>query len=109
MTAATSGSEPPLEVVTESVGEGCRISAKGEVDIGTAPGLASALEAAEASGAVAIVLDLSGVTFIDSTGLSVLVRGALRSEEGNRLSIVASPSVDRVVDLTGLRDRLPLV
>ena len=95
--------------MTESSPDSLRVVVDGEIDIATVGDLVAGLEVAEASDAPAIVLDLSNVSFLDSTGVSALVRGALRSSEhGNRLSVVSSPAVDRVIDLCGLRDRLPL-
>ncbi len=103
------GEHSPLRVQTESRPGSLRLLVHGEIDIATVGDLVAGLEVAEASDARSIVLDLSQVSFLDSTGLSALVRGALRSSEnGNRLSVVSSPAVDRVVDLCGLRDRLPL-
>lgn len=99
----------PLRVGTESLPDGLRIVVHGELDLAGADDLTAALEAAEAGTCAAILLDLSGVTFMDSAGTSVLVRAGIRSQAtGDRLSITPSAAVDRVIDLCGLRGRLPL-
>lgn len=55
-----------------------------------------------------ILVDLAGVTFIDSTGLRLLIRMDENSDEG-RLAIRSTPIVDRLLQVTGLLDQLPLV
>lgn len=79
------------------------LTAHGEVDIATAPLLRKALDAVAAP-TETVVVDLAGVTFLDSTGLGVLV-GARRKmlPGGMRMLVVnASPSVLRVFEITGL-------
>lgn len=100
---------PSLEVVTEPSPQGVRVLARGELDMHTAPDVTDALATAEASGPDSVVLDLSGITFIDSTGLRLIVAASVRSSEhGGQLSIVPSPAVDRVIDLCDIRGQLPL-
>jgi anti-anti-sigma factor len=54
-----------------------------------------------------ILVDLGGVTFIDSTGLRLLIRMAENSDE-RQLAIRSTPVVDRLLQVTGLLDQLPL-
>jgi len=79
------------------------LTVAGELDLATAPRLKWALTDAIGAGAGRVVLDLSPVTFIDSTALGVLV-GVRRSlGAGSRLAIVcASANVLRIFELTGL-------
>lgn len=51
------------------------IVVRGEVDLGTADALSSALKVAVEQGGDAVVLDLSETWLVDSTGLSVLLNG----------------------------------
>ncbi len=81
------------------------VSVAGEVDVGTAPILGDALEAViDDQGNLSVCVDLAGMTFIDSTGLSVLV-GALKRlrERGGHLTL-ANPSATtlRVLEIVGL-------
>jgi anti-sigma B factor antagonist len=80
--------------------------AAGEVDSTTASrlddGLTSAFDAALGEPAGTVVVDLSGVTFLASSGLAVLVRGARRAaERAQRLHVVvASRAVARPLQVT---------
>lgn len=89
------------------------IALAGELDMANAATLASELEAAEAAGARAIIVDMRELEFIDSTGIAVLV-GAhrrLNGGEQERVRLVQSraDSVRRVMSLTGLDEELPFV
>ncbi|HEX4033675.1 MAG TPA: STAS domain-containing protein [Solirubrobacteraceae bacterium] len=84
------------------------IAANGELDIATVPVLEEAFERALEAAPARIVVDLAGVTFIDSTGLRMLIRIAERSADG-QLEIRSTPVVDRLLQVTGLLDQLPLV
>ena len=107
--SSTIGEPVNQPVMTETAADGLRVLVRGEVDIDTVGAMVMELRAAEAGDATSIVLDLSGVSFLDSIGVSAIVRGALRSRaNGDRLRVVTSPAVDRVIDLCGLRERLPL-
>jgi len=58
-----------------------------------------------------LIIDLRALDFMDSTGLSVLVRAHQRTEEqGRQLAMVKGPQqVQRLLSLTGVADRLTLV
>ncbi len=76
----------------------------GEIDMATAPRFRQRLLAAISAGAQDVVIDLSGVDFIDSTGLGVLMGAAkrVRSAEGDiRLVMVGSRLAD-LIELTRL-------
>jgi anti-anti-sigma factor len=76
---------------------------EGELDIATAPELVEMLQRLGAR-RHAVVLDLAGVTFMDSTGLTTLMDAAFDAErDGWEFSIrAASPAVRRVVELAGV-------
>ena len=81
------------------------IAVRGEVDLHTAPKAQSAIErAADANGAV--VLDMGGVAFMDSTALSTLVRAKDALQERGIPLRLASPSraVERIFSVTGFGD-----
>ena len=82
-----------------------RIAVRGEVDVATAPDLLRRLdESIDAHPGVPIVVDFRGVTFVDSTGLGVLVAAERRARtNGGRLDVVnVTPAVRMVLEVTGL-------
>lgn len=81
------------------------MAASGEVDLYTAPRLASELNSVLATdGAARIVVDLSGVEFCDSTGMNVLLSALKRArEQGGGLELAAPrPAVRKILQVTGL-------
>jgi anti-sigma B factor antagonist len=94
-----------LEVHREEVGGTSVLRAAGEIDIATAPRLRECL-AEVPDGSRVVIVDLSEVTFLDSTGLSVLVGGWKRfssEDKGAELRlVVVRPVIQRVLDVTGL-------
>ena len=101
----------PLSIATVRIGAEHRVSVAGELDIATVDQLQHQLQSVEQSDAAMIVLDLSGLTFIDSTGLRLVLDLNDRcGGPADRLRIVAgAPAVERLLDIVGLRDRLPLI
>ncbi len=81
------------------------VSATGEIDLATSPALRSRLQDAIGRRRVVIV-DLSEVTFIDSTGLGVLIGGLRRvnEAEGEMRIVVADPRVLKIFEITGLTE-----
>lgn len=86
-----------------------RIRLVGELDLATTDGAENALMRAEASDAASIVVDLSALTFIDSTGLRLLYSAAKRSRDSSdRLVLLrGGPAVQRALQLSGLEDQMP--
>ena len=76
----------------------------GEVDLYTAPKFHEVLLQGIDQGAHRVVIDLSAVTFIDSTVLGVLVHGAKRlGPDGGVLHLVCGPGgVQRLLEISGL-------
>jgi anti-anti-sigma factor len=97
-----------FHVTSESANGSQRIFATGELDIATVPVLEEAFDAAVATDAALIVVDLGGITFIDSTGLRLLIKMNDVCADG-RLGIRSTAIVDRLLQVTGLLDQLPLV
>jgi len=80
------------------------VSVRGEIHVTTAPEFSRRLNDVIASGKTLLVLDLLGVDFIDSTGLSVLLNG-LRSvtrTDGRMAIAAANPTVLRLFEITKL-------
>lgn len=81
----------------------------GELDLATAGEVERELERVEATDAASIVLDLSGLTFMDSTGVRLVVNAHTRARaEGRRLTLVrGQAAVQRVMELSGVDALLP--
>jgi anti-anti-sigma factor len=99
-----------LRVTVEALEDACVIRASGEFDSSTAELLRSPLQAARADGVTTLV-DLRGVSFIDSAGLRVLLEAARASDrhEWPWFIVRPSPAVLRLVELSRTAPRLPLV
>ncbi len=80
------------------------IAVSGEIDVATAPQLRECLHRVIAQGEATIVLDLLGVTFLDSTALGVLVGALKRCRElgGELHVVVADPRIMKIFEITGL-------
>ena len=93
---------------SEREGDTHVIALLGELDLDGAPRVEEELLRVEATDAASIVVDLSSLEFIDSTGLRLLVMAAERSSSDGRFSILRGPKqVHRVFEMTDLIDRLP--
>jgi len=80
---------------------GCRLT--GEIDFTSAGPVQATLTAMVLPGGGTVVADLSQVTFIDSTGLGVLVQvHRVARERDTRLLVVASSPVRKMLRLTAL-------
>ena len=93
-----------LELESRESDEGASVVVRGEVDMATAPQLDAALETVGGN----VVVDLAGVTFLDSSGIGVLVRAAQRSQAtGHALRTRAErDNVWRTLQVTNLADLL---
>ena len=81
----------------------------GDLDVASAPHLRETLRDLVAHGKSQIVVDASGVEFVDSAGLEVLLGGCHRAESANgRLALVCGPSsrVRRLLQVSGVDDVL---
>ena len=95
-----------LEITASADGDNRLLSVTGEVDVSCADELRAAIDAQIAEGvAGALVIDLAGVPYIDSTGIGVLVGAAHRASEAGATLVVARPqrNVERVLGLLGVQ------
>ena len=83
----------------------------GEVDIATVGEVQHALDKALRSPTERIVVDLSGVAFMDASGAALLLRyDALARAFGHSLVVVrGTPCVQRLLELTGVAYRLEII
>ena len=85
------------------------VAVTGELDLYTTPRLTAELEAIAPDGPD-VVVDLSGVTFIDSTGLGSLLLGVrrLRETNGSMALVCANESTKKLLSLVGVDRVLPV-
>lgn len=97
-----------LELSEEDEGDRTLIRATGEVDVVTAPKLASRVDAILRSNIGDVVIDLSDTEFLDSAGLHVLLNAQRRLTRGSRaLRVLCPPGpVRRVIELARLVETL---
>jgi anti-sigma B factor antagonist len=96
---------PHFELSEEDSASGTHvINVSGEIHVQTAPRFSKRLSEAIDKGNTSIVLDLSAVEFIDSTGLSVLLSGLRRvtALQGRLALVCANPTVLRLFQITSL-------
>jgi anti-sigma B factor antagonist len=99
--------EVPPERVAVTVrqrGDVLVVDVVGELDISNAEVLRTALDDELAAGALHVVVDLTGVAFMDSTGLGVLVRirKLVHASQGSFALVCAEGPVRRLLTITGL-------
>lgn len=102
---------PQFQIASQLEAGTARVSLLGELDLATAPQVEQSVDAALAQGACAIVVDLSGLSFIDSSGLRLFILLNDRSAgEGWALSLTHPPEPSRAVfQITGAEENLPFV
>lgn len=100
----------PFDAVVSHV-DGCTIvELRGEIDMTVAPALRTTLKQLVADGHVDLVLDLSAMVFIDSSGLSAFIaanRAASAGGGGVRLRS-PRPNTMHVLSTTRLTDLIPI-
>lgn len=76
----------------------------GEVDVCTAPQIREQIQDLAAKGIVHLIADLTGVEFIDSSGLGALIGGLrrVREDDGSLVLVISSRRILRLFQLTGL-------
>jgi anti-sigma B factor antagonist len=87
------------------------VAVDGEIDIAVAPELRRHLEDLLDKGNASIVVDLTGVSFLDSTALGVLISILKRchAADGELCLVANDPQVLRVFEITGLTDVFSIV
>jgi anti-sigma B factor antagonist len=102
------GTSEQLRIGVEPDPQGVRIRLVGELDLATSPELDRLLDELAGNGHSQLLIDLTGVEFMDSTGLASILRALdAARHNGHRLSVRrGSPQVQRLFELTGIGDRL---
>jgi anti-sigma B factor antagonist len=101
----------PLEVRIEDHGGAPVIHVRGELDLSTCEQVETALAQAEGANPPTLVLDLSGISFMDSTGVRTLLQADSRARrDGRRLLLIAPPEpAARVLRVTLLDRRFEFI
>jgi anti-anti-sigma factor len=99
-----------LHVTVDPVEDAILVSATGEIDMSTVEVLERELTTAREDGST-VLLDLSGVTFIDSTGLHLLLEASHSSATSDWGFFVVRPSraVWRLIEVSGTADLIMVV
>lgn len=109
MPARGGGSMTDLSISVSQRPDSAVVAVAGDVDLSTSPALAHAVATAvDAAGDLMVVVDLSGVRFCDSTGISALVQGRrLAQQHGVRYRVTgATGLVLDVLEITGVWEDL---
>ena len=99
-----------MDMSVDTQDERIVVHVAGEVDLANAPELDQQLASVMSETPSQLIVDLTNVTFMDSTGLGILVRALKRSRELEiRLDlIVTNERVLKVIGITGLDTVLPI-
>jgi anti-anti-sigma factor len=97
----------PIEIEISVDGSRATVSVSGELDLLSAPTLAERLDALGGD-VKAVELDLSGLTFVDSSGLNALLTARRRLDEagGECHVTTASDVAVRLFEVAGVRELL---
>jgi anti-sigma B factor antagonist len=108
LSAFTTPSTSTFTIEQREAGNRTVLAVAGEVDIATSPALQSALQTALEASPQELWVDLCATTFMDSSGMHVLLDSHRLAERlRRRLMIVCPPgNVRRVLDLTGIVNTL---
>lgn len=98
----------PFSIDSERIGQAHWLTPVGELDIATAPIFERACVIVVRSDAEMIVVDLRRLTFMDATGVRLLLHMDEICEDA-RLRIIGGAAIERLLELSGVRDRLPIV
>lgn len=102
----------------DAIGVRCQIDGdtavlrlSGDLDLSTAAEVESALLAAEAGAPAVLTIDLSALSFVDSTGVRIVLLAQARAAQADRRLVVdlGSGPARRLFDLLGLLPRMDLV
>jgi anti-sigma B factor antagonist len=101
----------PLDIEISVEGSSALVAVRGEIDLATQAEFRAALSDLVVSGQTDLSIDLSGVEFIDSTGLGALIGARRRVHAFNGSLRLLSPSaqVRKVFEVTGLNKVFDIV
>jgi len=99
-----------MQIATTPGSDRYVITVSGEVDLASSPDLDAAIIAAIESGSSSLAIDLTDVSFMDSSGLGVIVRGLKRCREADKDLdlVITNERVLKVFGITGLDQVIPI-
>ena len=99
-----------LSIVTSANGDSRVIRVCGEVDVSNKDELNAAVMSAQSEGVREVEVDLTEVSYIDSSGIGVLVAAAHRASDAGARFFVSNPqrNVARVLTMLGMGEELGL-
>ena len=100
-----------VEVDTADLADARVVRVSGEIDLSNASDLLEEIGASVRSGATTIVVDLSGVTFLDSSGIAMLCklrRRIAHSRQELRLVVPGDSPIRRILEITRLEELIPV-
>jgi anti-sigma B factor antagonist len=102
------GAHAQLRLESRQESDRVVITMEGELDMANAPALQAAIESEELATAEIVVLDLQGLTFLDSTGLRVILAAReLCWRRGQEFAVTpGSAQVQRLLSVTGVGEHL---
>lgn len=96
-----------LEVTQFETGDSYVIALRGELDLGTVSSLDETVKRFPVESGKDLLLDLSGLDFMDSTGLNLVLRFWSRCQQsGHGFRLVPGPGVQRLLEISGLMREL---
>ena len=93
-----------IEIENRTVERGAVIAVRGQVDMSTSPALRRALRECVAAQAALLVVNLTAVGYMDSSGVATMVEGLKASQSGGKSFVLLKPSesVMKVLQLARL-------
>ena len=99
------------EVLVADQGTTRTITPRGDLDLSSSPPVSRALAQALTDGVATVVLDLSQTTFLDSSGVHLVLGAHARAKASQTHLVIVPgpPQVHRTFELCGVADQLPFV
>ena len=99
-----------LSLATRTVSDRTVVVVSGEIDVYTAPKLREQIVSLVDEGQYHLIIDMSGVEFLDSTGLGVLVGGLkrVRAHDGSLALVCGEERILKIFRITGLTKVFPI-
>jgi anti-sigma B factor antagonist len=102
------GAQEQLQIALRQEADRVVVALRGELDMANAPALQSTIESDELGATKTVVLDLQQLTFVDSTGLRIILSAReLCWRRGQEFAITpGSQQVQRLLSITGVGEHL---